>query len=719
MAEEEQVQYHIEIQDASGFDAMDGEVMVVLDLNGQDLPASVAQTIMELAQNSRHNLTTVMNDHADVKFITQDAQQIAEFSSENSIEQVKLEDIDMFDQSKEGAHNLLQDIDLEKVNVIDSETQETKTRYLVHNLAELERTKVGTTYKPRKSTSKGAGGKKVERLPPLINEITPKVEVGVQCELINIKEKNADEEEDGKVINDCAAPDHIGESCKGDEYIKSIKTEPLWAEDSRQGTNQPAVPEEAAVVPQEKTCLQCSYTCDDDLDLGRHMRKVHKEKKPYTCSVCNTSFEIELSLQIHALMHSGAKRPASKWKKKKKLNYVCPLCSMLFSTVKKLCSHAESEHKLPTIHTCDTCKFACLSKSELSEHNITLDHVKRASKISVCPVCNVATLKMTAHLAKMHPEHRPHICHICSFKSKSVTGLKYHIQTHVETKNFICPKCGRACKSKIVLKRHIKNHDPVKKFQCSLCPFGTNESYEHKRHVRRVHSKKTYYSCKHCDLSFLQVCDLKLHAMSEHQSRDSYFCNYCEFSCETRIELKTHVQTHTGKHRFLCETCDFTTPFRAHLERHRNTHTDIRPYKCPICGYECRENINLKKHMVTHSDEKPFSCSLCPYTCKLKNLLDSHIRIVHTSLKPYSCNACPYRAKTSGNLKKHMWIHQQYKPYQCRFCTYTAREKNKLARHEKTKHKDGVEEDFQKAGEESNSQTIEDFSEHVIYTVKT
>uniref|UniRef100_A0A0B6Z2L7 C2H2-type domain-containing protein n=1 Tax=Arion vulgaris TaxID=1028688 RepID=A0A0B6Z2L7_9EUPU len=92
--------------------------------------------------------------------------------------------------------------------------------------------------------------------------------------------------------------------------------------------------------------------------------------------------------------------------------------------------------------------------------------------------------------------------------------------------------------------------------------------------------------------------------------------------------------------------------------------------------------------MVIHSEDKPFKCSRCHYTCKLKNLLDSHTRIMHTSLKPYSCMQCTYTTKTASNLKKHMWIHEQYRPFECRFCAYTAREKNKLRRHETLKHKD-------------------------------
>ncbi|CAG5126104.1 unnamed protein product [Candidula unifasciata] len=703
----EGVQYHIEIQDGHGFE--DGAVMVVLDLNGQDLPHSVAQTILELAQQSRRgqlreadNIAQIFVEEAQnqgqegqtIEYVTrvEGEDPLPMEASGNIITEVKVEDIDSF---LCGAQ--------EPAQFVTSIQDGSQEKIIVRDLAELEQMRAGTMQMQSEATQTvlykslldqdRMKYRRISRFPidgldhPELVLSDAKVEVGVQCEIINFQDRNTN------VV--VAANEGDATACsEGD--AKDIKSEPLWADDLVNDASKPAEPEEAAAVPEQpavrKTCKHCEFACNQDLELGHHLKQVHKESKPFACSVCGAAFELELSFQIHLLAHID--RPAVKQQKN---GYVCPVCSVQLKTHKNLMSHAEKEHSSVSLYTCTKCRFASCSKKELSEHNKSELHTGRKNRVSVCPVCKVACLRLTVHLAESHPDHRPYSCDQCNYTSKTTYAMRTHVVTHTSSKDFVCPQCQRACKSQISLKRHIKNHNPDRKFHCSLCSFCTNDGYEFKRHGVRVHTRKTYYGCKYCNLSFVNHCDLKLHAMSEHKSRDSFYCKYkqCDFSCETKLEFKRHVQTHTGKHRYLCEICDFTTPWRAHLDRHLATHTNLRPFKCELCDYECREKINLKKHMVIHSEDKPFKCTRCTYTCKLKNLLDSHTRIMHTSLKPFACTRCTYTTKTASNLKKHMWIHEHYKPFECRYCPYTAREKNKLRRHENLKHKETVSEVYE------------------------
>lgn len=699
----EEVQYRIEIQDGHGYED-EGEVMVVLDLNGQDLPESVAQTILELAHNSRHGQLRG-GEHVSQMFVEEahnvgQEEQLVEYVAKEDVcdpvlinadtamvTEVKIEDIDNIFSNVQDSGQLVTNVQIDDQHKI-----------LVHDLAELEQIRAGGTQAVVHVHSEASPRILVKSLPDLEHMrcrrisrfpiegldspslVNNRVEVGVQCEIINSPEKN----------RSTLTLERIDPANSTDENIKSIKSEPLWADDEVNAAAKPAEPEETAVIPdqpappgEEKSCPHCEFSCGLDVELGRHLKQVHKERKPFTCSVCGASFEIELSFQIHILAHTD--KPVPRPRK----SYTCPVCDTKCKSHRILMSHCEKEHKMVNLFTCTRCRFACLSKKELVEHAKSLLHKGKRNKVSICPVCKVACLRLGTHLATSHPDHRPYSCDQCNYRSKTTYAMRTHMLTHTDSKDFVCHHCKRACKSQISLKRHVKNHNPERKYHCSLCSFSTNDSYEFKRHGTRVHTRKSFYSCKYCNLSFVNHCDLKLHAMSEHKSRDSFYCKYkqCEFSCETRVEFKRHVQTHTGKHRYLCDVCDFTTPWRAHLDRHLATHTDLRPFKCEVCGYECREKINLKKHMVTHSEDKPFRCSRCSYTCKLKNLLDSHTRIMHTSLKPYACTRCAYTTKTASNLKKHMWIHEQYRPYECQYCPYTAREKNKLRRHEALKHK--------------------------------
>ena len=464
------------------------------------------------------------------------------------------------------------------------------------------------------------------------------------------------------------------------------------------------------------SCSFCSFYCENDIEMGRHLKLNHNDKHPYKCSICEKSFAIELSFKIHLLSHGDI---VVKKHSKPKTVIDCPHCSESFTTTRRVLRHVCEVHPKLHVYFCNECKISFKSKLELDKHIVSPFHQDKVRKVTLCPVCKVSCLRLTKHMTIKHPNYRPFLCDMCGYSCKTHTKMKIHQLTHLSEKPFQCPHCHKFLKSKVSWSRHVKNHSSEKRFSCAQCNFRSNDSYEYKRHVQRVHSKNMYYDCKFCNLSFVKAYDLKLHAMSEHNSKDTQFCCYCNFSCETRAEMKQHRQTHTGKNPFVCDKCGFSTAFKAHLERHQATHSNLKPFKCPECDYSCKEKVNLKKHMVIHRPEKPFACSLCPHRCKLRSLLNSHIRIVHSSLRPFSCNLCNYTCKTPSNLKKHQWIHQGYKPFACRFCPYVTRETNKLRRHERFKHKAVIEEAhiIQHKKNSQNQEMIES-SEHTLGSVE-
>ncbi|RUS79520.1 hypothetical protein EGW08_012718 [Elysia chlorotica] len=442
---------------------------------------------------------------------------------------------------------------------------------------------------------------------------------------------------------------------------------------------------------QKISCTFCSYHCDNDIEMGRHLKVSHNDRHPFKCFICKKAFAIELSYKIHLLSH-GDMTPVKKHNKPKTV-IACPYCLESFTTTRRVLRHVCEVHPKLHVYFCNECKISFKSKLELKEHTVSSVHQDKIRKVTRCPICKVSCIRLTKHMTTKHPNYHPFLCDMCGFSCKTYTKIKIHQLTHISQKPFQCPHCHKFFKSKVSWSRHVKNHGSEKRFSCNQCSFRSNDSYEFKRHVQRVHSKNKYYDCKFCNLSFVKAYDLKLHAMSEHNSKHTQFCCYCNFSCETRAQMKQHRITHTGQNHYVCDKCGFGTAIKAHLERHQATHTDLKPFKCPECDYSCREKVNLKKHMVTHRPEKPFACPMCPHRCKLRSLLNSHIRIVHSSLRPFSCNVCNYTCKTASNLKKHQWIHQGYKPYACRFCPYITRETNKLRRHERFKHKAQMEEE--------------------------
>ncbi|XP_005093295.1 oocyte zinc finger protein XlCOF6 [Aplysia californica] len=641
---EESIQYHIEIQDNHLGNQIDGDVMVVLDLDGQELPEYVAETIMELARSGGQHAHSVS-----------DASQL---SSADAV-----------------AVHLTEDKDLKPSVCASSDGQ-------VDNIIPLAATTLSTV-EQNQTFRVDSGQESAGTFQKLLAEnhsntiqdsvdvksvfpVDIKVDTGVQCELIPDVEnpKSTKRNQSGKDL------------LKSD-LVPSVKEETL---DSKENSDMST--QESAKIVKEFSCETCSHMFENEIDLGRHALSVHKIKKPFKCFQCDKAFEKELSFQIHMLSHETVMI------KGKKGFFLCPLCDFQCRLKQQLMSHFAASHPSRGVFACALCRFACLSEEELKDHNISQRHKTNSAKHSVCPICSAPCRKVDEHIALMHSNERPFLCTKCGHKSKTESALKTHMLTHTDNKDFVCTDCNTAFKSLSRLKRHLKKHNPVKRFSCSKCSFATNESYDFKRHMQRIHTRKACYTCKECSLTFFRTVELKLHAMSEHNSKDVFYCEYCDFSCVLKVDFRHHMQQHTRMNRFSCKICDFSSPWKCHYERHLTVHSDVKPYVCPKCGYKCKEKVNLKKHMVVHSNEKPFSCSLCTYKCKLKSMLKNHHRVVHSETRPYCCTECNYTAKTAGNLKKHMWIHEQHKPFKCAHCPYKCREGSKLRRHESKKHKD-------------------------------
>ena len=791
MAEEEDSEYCIEIQDGVN-EGNQEEMMVILDLDGQEMPESVTQAIIQLAQNSNRPISRVRVTKADKKYVTPGDQEaettefqiLNDYDTVSSLGLKKEEEIDNrflssnagnFPESIFGESNMHEDIfpsntDTQillssdegifqqhllsgcetnghvlvlkeqpeaavqgKTGEIDlngmkndfeagAACLDSGTRIIVKDLIQLEEFRTGklrqsdwnsnnsqternvTVYDVAVNPQESVREDNISICRPTATQIAAAEETQAHESMKTTGENEMSGFPDSskkspvfvdetELTNNCA---QLPQGSEKDTLVHTYngmsanvqKGSQVCAENMWNKSNVPEFNEHnsaaAATDIPKKPCSICSFQCENDIDMGRHMKVTHQDKHPYKCSVCAKSFSLELSFKIHSLSHINT--VALKHKKSKTI-IDCPHCSQSFTTLKRVSRHVSKDHASLHVYFCDGCKISFKSKVELNKHVLSSAHQNKVRKVTKCPLCKVSCLRLTKHLTIKHPNYCPYLCDMCGYSCKTLAKMKIHQLTHLSEKPFQCPHCGKCLKSKVSWSRHVKNHSSERKFSCDQCSFRSNDSYEYKRHVQRVHSKNKYYDCKFCNLSFLKACDLKLHAMSEHNSKDSQFCPYCDFSCETRAEMKLHRQTHTGENPFVCDQCGFSTAFRAHLERHQATHSDHKPFKCPECDYSCKEKVNLNKHMVIHRPEKPFACSMCSHRCKLRSLLNSHIRIVHSSLRPFACDMCNYTCKTASNLKKHQWIHQGYKPFACKFCPYVTREINKLRRHEKFKHK--------------------------------
>ena len=134
----------------------------------------------------------------------------------------------------------------------------------------------------------------------------------------------------------------------------------------------------------------------------------------------------------------------------------------------------------------------------------------------------------------------------------------------------------------------------------------------------------------------------------------SYVCTVCEKRFTTKVGLKYHLRSHSGKDVFTCTQCEKRFAYHGNLMTYMNIHSS--KYRCSECGKNCQNNRDLTRHRQTHSGEKPFECNVCSKQFKQSANLVKHSKI-HSGEKPYKCHVCDKAFNDRGNLVSHMRVH--------------------------------------------------------------
>ena len=93
-------------------------------------------------------------------------------------------------------------------------------------------------------------------------------------------------------------------------------------------------------------------------------------------------------------------------------------------------------------------------------------------------------------------------------------------------------------------------------------------------------------------------------------------------------------------------------------------------FKCEICE-KCFTSKNSKeKHIgIVHGEEKAFECNVCLTFFGNSQTLLFHVKNSHQRIKRHhKCDSCGKSFTESGNLKKHMLIHEGKRNYKCDSC---------------------------------------------------
>ncbi|KAJ8366756.1 hypothetical protein AAFF_G00342700 [Aldrovandia affinis] len=268
------------------------------------------------------------------------------------------------------------------------------------------------------------------------------------------------------------------------------------------------------VSSQVFACSQCPFVHMEEVELHRHIERVHPE-------------EYSRSLRSGG---NGAENPLP------------PSSTHQHPTLPKtLPTPTQSHTDTPGPHTCSQCGTSFRSEPLLKKHQQT------------------------------HTGERPYHCAQCGKSFSQSCNLKKHQRTHTGERPYHCAQCGKSFSTDRYLKKHQRTHTGERPYHCAQCGKSFSQSGNLKKH-QQSHTGERPYHCAQCGKSFSTDSSLKEHQRT-HTGERPYHCAQCGKSFSHSGDLKKHQRTHTGERPYHCAQCGKSFSRGGTLKLHQRTHT--------------------------------------------------------------------------------------------------------------------------------------------------
>nr|XP_034838877.1 zinc finger protein 121-like [Maniola hyperantus] len=223
--------------------------------------------------------------------------------------------------------------------------------------------------------------------------------------------------------------------------------------------------------------------------------------------------------------------------------------------------------------------------------------------------------------------------------------------------DFACPHCGYSLNSKAGLTQHFT-----------------------KKHIFEDTQYLDGPLCEPCNIRFASERAYTLHmkVSPKHTPADERQRNYqpqnsswidCAL-CDIKLKgFKLYAKHFEAKHP------DQPPPTRSKRKAYKYTSYKSKANDmCEVCGRCFVGPLNLREHMQQHTGVMMYQCDICDKTFMKKPSLRGHIMLKHTDptskhTDKFQCRVCCKVISTFGNLQRHMVVHQAVRPsYQCNVC---------------------------------------------------
>ncbi|CAH2065054.1 unnamed protein product, partial [Iphiclides podalirius] len=307
--------------------------------------------------------------------------------------------------------------------------------------------------------------------------------------------------------------------------------------------------------------------------------------------------------------------------------YSCPICSTVISTVESFTEHCKRHFRR---YECTICLKRTMDKKTIEQHYFTTHEI--SLREYRCNQCGKVSNSIDSH--RYHRDtHKARVqCPDCEKTFSHRAGLMNHrLAVHELQNTFPCTVCDKVFRWRTSLKRHLEKHD----LKSRGGPAGGAAF------------------CATCAIEFSSLCSYRRHLRNslKHVTRDQlkFICDHCNKRFADKTKLRDHIEEKHLHRVYHCQICNKATKNRVGLDQHvRYVHRGRPNSKmCHYCGKGFPTKVQLESHIRTHTGERPFICEYCPTTFSQKSNLYKHNRQVHLNIKSKRHPLCKKRREES------------------------------------------------------------------------
>ncbi|KAF8788777.1 Zinc finger protein 845 like protein [Argiope bruennichi] len=197
---------------------------------------------------------------------------------------------------------------------------------------------------------------------------------------------------------------------------------------------------------------------------------------------------------------SRSEAPARKRLRKEVKEFVCSVCSRVFTRKSCHLQHERSHYRQPL--RCEWCHRTFARKSVFLKHQ----RIHTGEKPFQCETC-LCYFRQKSQLVqhkKIHSGLKPHECEVCKRRFNRKSVLDRHKMIHTGEKPFECEVCHLCFNQKSILVQHLRIHTGLKPYKCKKCNYSFTQKWNYRRHKHKVHTsgKTLPIKCNTCDSNF-------------------------------------------------------------------------------------------------------------------------------------------------------------------------------------------------------------------------